>query len=241
MDSVQLRGSRQRRGRDCPAVRGASDCPQVWRTSPSQRQAAMLSIAHAYVRAAVIAFDAHHDVQLYAVPPVGAPDEHNGAFHRSLFLFVSPSARCISRPGGVKILRCQLPRINEFYASEPSDDVLPPRLPPDQEQVSLQRDAWHVIQAERDLKGGGAASASPPLLKEWLLVVERDGDSSVWPVCCIHCAPCVVSCAVHHKEPFYNPHFRLIFWLFVCADATEVVGHCQQPRRAVCVLTRRAG
>lgn len=118
-------------------------------------------------------------LQLYAAPQAGSPEDHDGAFHRSLFLFVSPSAKCIAEPGAVKVLRCQLPRANDYYAFDPSDDVLPLRLPPDQEQTSLERDAWRVVEAERDLKRGGEASAAPPLLKEWMLAVEPNLDRSV--------------------------------------------------------------
>jgi hypothetical protein len=117
-------------------------------------------------------------VQIYAVPPAGTPEDHAGAFHRSLFVFVSPSGRAICLPGGVRVLRCQLPRTNPFYDEKPADELLPPELPPADRQRSLERDAWRVLQHERDLKGTMPAASGPPMLREWAIEVEPEHGSS---------------------------------------------------------------
>ena len=49
-------------------------------------------------------------------------DEVLNAFHRSIYLFCCKKAQCVSN-GQVKVLRCQLPRANPFYAFEPSKDL----------------------------------------------------------------------------------------------------------------------
>jgi len=54
-------------------------------------------------------------LQIYC--PLDEPEE---AFHRALYVFVCQKFRC-QGPGCVKALRCQLPRQNLFYASDPRD------------------------------------------------------------------------------------------------------------------------
>ncbi|EYU46765.1 hypothetical protein ABFS82_04G011500 [Erythranthe guttata] len=67
---------------------------------------------------------------------VYAPLPENSTFHRSLFIFMCPSMACLLRDQhdqwkkhpetpsrSVKVFRCQLPRVNPFYASEaPAED-----------------------------------------------------------------------------------------------------------------------
>lgn len=72
------------------------------------------------------------------------------------------------------VLRCQLPRANAFYASEPSDQMLPPELPTAQQQLSLEQDVWRVLEAERCVKEAAAPGGTPPLLQQWLLAVEPE-------------------------------------------------------------------
>ena len=66
-----------------------------------------------------------HTLQVYA--PL---DDHPAAFHRTLFLFVSPAGERLAVPGAVRALRCQLPRDNAFYPPLPpaKGDTLPPEL-----------------------------------------------------------------------------------------------------------------
>ena len=54
-------------------------------------------------------------MQLYA--PV---DAEPAAFHRALYVFVSPHGGDLHRPGAVRIFRSQLPRDNFFYPDEPA-------------------------------------------------------------------------------------------------------------------------
>lgn len=116
-------------------------------------------------------------VQLYAVPPAGSPDDHPGAFHRSLFVFVAPTARDIGTAGGVRVFRCQLPRHNDFYAPEPSDNLLPHPLPDADACASLERDPWQVVEHERNCKPA-ALTEGVPQFREWTIEVQQDGSTS---------------------------------------------------------------
>jgi pre-rRNA-processing protein TSR4 len=65
-------------------------------------------------------------LQIYC--PIDAnPDD---AFHRSIYLFISPTGDHLATPGAVKALRCQLPRVNPFYSDQPAkeSDLLPKAL-----------------------------------------------------------------------------------------------------------------
>jgi pre-rRNA-processing protein TSR4 len=66
-------------------------------------------------------------LQIYA--PI---EDNSAAFHRTLFMFMCPSMACLRRDQheqwkhkhgnpcrSVKVFRCQLPRTNAFYSSEP--------------------------------------------------------------------------------------------------------------------------
>jgi hypothetical protein len=116
-------------------------------------------------------------MQLYAVPPAGSPDDHPGAFHRSLFVFVATTALGIGAAGGVRVFRCQLPHHNAFYAPEPSDDLLPRPLPDADVCVSLERDPWRVVEHERNCKPA-ATSDGVLQFREWTIEVQQDGSTS---------------------------------------------------------------
>lgn len=48
------------------------------------------------------------------------------AFHRTVFLFISPHGSRLGELGAARAFRCQLPRVNDFYADEPAaPDELP--------------------------------------------------------------------------------------------------------------------
>jgi len=57
-------------------------------------------------------------------------DTHPGAFHRTVYVFVSPRGDTLSQPGAVRALRCQLARRNKYYSFEPAGagEVVPPEL-----------------------------------------------------------------------------------------------------------------
>ena len=71
-------------------------------------------------------------------------DENPNAFHRTIYIFLSPDGSTLSSPEAVKAFRCQLPRKNEFYPYDPpkKDARAPPALSPSQLEASLQRDPW---------------------------------------------------------------------------------------------------
>ncbi|CAM6096376.1 unnamed protein product [Calypogeia fissa] len=75
-------------------------------------------------------------LQVYA----SSPEDEDYAFHRILFVFICPSLACLQqdelqqrkkgkRLRSVKVFRCQLPRDNPFYSSNPLDpEVIEPPL-----------------------------------------------------------------------------------------------------------------
>ena len=135
-------------------------------------------------------------MQIYAALPPDTDEDHPGAFHRAIFVFVSPTASGLTRPGGVRVLRCQLPRDNAYYDSKPSSARAPPACSPEAHEFSAQRDAWKVLDSEQaqqrhaslqsQQRSAGSheshagAEAGPALLKELEIIVEpADGASQV--------------------------------------------------------------
>lgn len=57
-------------------------------------------------------------------------DTNEDAFHRTLYLFISPEGDKLAQPGTVRALRCQLPRSNDFYSYDPpkQEQDAPPKL-----------------------------------------------------------------------------------------------------------------
>ncbi|PNW84571.1 hypothetical protein CHLRE_03g149500v5 [Chlamydomonas reinhardtii] len=102
-------------------------------------------------------------LQVYA--PVDAnPDE---GFHRALFLFISPEGSRLKEPGAVRLFRCQMPRRNAFYSSDPprDKDKFPNPLSASDADASRARDPWRSVDAERPASAtssGGPASTSSP-------------------------------------------------------------------------------
>ncbi|GAB4823697.1 hypothetical protein N2152v2_010743 [Parachlorella kessleri] len=90
--------------------------------------------------------------QLQFLLQVYAPvDANPAAFHRAVFVFVSPQGDKLSEPGAVRAYRCQLPRHNPFYPSEPptAADVRPPPLSDSDMAAALARDPWRVAEHEQ--------------------------------------------------------------------------------------------
>jgi pre-rRNA-processing protein TSR4 len=135
-------------------------------------------------------------LQVYA-PVDGLPS----AFHRALYVFISPEGGQLARAGAVRALRCQLPRRNPYYAYDPPAhaDACPPALSPAQLAAALARDPWQAARHESPAAaapaadgaagaaaaptGGGAAGGggitAPALLPELELIVEPEpGPSS---------------------------------------------------------------
>eukprot|EP00877_Chromochloris_zofingiensis_P001052 jgi/Chrzof1/10948/Cz05g18100.t1 len=111
-------------------------------------------------------------LQVYA--PV---DSNPDAFHRTIFVFVSPQGESLAQPGAVRALRCQLPRSNPYYSFHPAgdQDVLPQRLKECDRLIAADRDPWHVADAEEAVASGcEAVAAGPPLFDELELIVEPE-------------------------------------------------------------------
>ncbi|GFR41991.1 hypothetical protein Agub_g2803, partial [Astrephomene gubernaculifera] len=99
-------------------------------------------------------------LQVYAPVDANPVD----AFHRTLFLFISPEGSRLTQPGAVRLLRCQLPRNNPFYPPEPARerDKYPPLLKPSELEASRERDPfWRSVDAERPAASPSPASAGP--------------------------------------------------------------------------------
>lgn len=109
-------------------------------------------------------------MQVYA--PVEDPTGE--AFHRTIFLFVSPQGDSLATPGAVRAFRCQLPHHNRYYGLEPAllHDLTPPPLTAADEAAVVRLDPWGVAEAERqpptssssqiaNLLPGFAANAPP--------------------------------------------------------------------------------
>ena len=112
-------------------------------------------------------------LQVYA--PVEDVDH---AFHRAIFVFTTPAVQQVHRRGAVRAFRCQLPRDNAFYPSDPAPDGAPPSaLPDDLAALAASRDRWGVVARERGAQGGDAAT----LLRafpERELVVEPESEAA---------------------------------------------------------------
>ncbi|KAF8071111.1 PDCD2 [Scenedesmus sp. PABB004] len=124
-------------------------------------------------------------LQVYC-PASGCPVE---AFHRTLFLFISPRGDELAKPGAVRALRCQLRRANAFYGDAPAPEgqAAPVPLGAAEAALARERDPWRVVDAEAAIAGGAAvadaaaaAAGGVPLFAEQELVVEpepsEDGD-----------------------------------------------------------------
>jgi len=94
--------------------------------------------------------------QLYA-----ASSDEPHAFHRSIYLFISPDGSALSRPGAVRAFRCQLPRENAFYPYEPPEaDERPRGLTPAEARLAAARaPAWAEPAADAALVDPAATAA----------------------------------------------------------------------------------
>ena len=105
-------------------------------------------------------------MQIYA--PV---DDQPSAFHRSIFVFVSPHGGDLHRPGAVRAFRSQLPRDNAFYPDEPARVGGPVQELSDAQQAryDARNDRW----ADRPTDVGSVVRA-PKTFPERELVVEPE-------------------------------------------------------------------
>ena len=55
-------------------------------------------------------------------------EDSDAAFHRMLYLFLSPHSERLAGAGAARVLRCQLPRHNAYYSPDPPASRLPPPL-----------------------------------------------------------------------------------------------------------------
>jgi pre-rRNA-processing protein TSR4 len=120
---------------------------------------------------------------------VYAPDEDAGerAFHRAVFLFVSPAGDRLARGerGAARAFRCQLPRRNRYYGFDPAGEaeVVPRPLEGAELELALERDPWAVARREAAIAGGGGgggsseeATGGPEPFREMELVVEPEPE-----------------------------------------------------------------
>lgn len=113
-------------------------------------------------------------LQVYA--PV---DENPRAFHRTVFVFISVDGKKVSQsPDGVRALRCQLPRRNEYYDFEPPDegDDANRQGPRSIDTANTIRDPWNVAQHEQAVVAPGQQDApcSVALFPEFEIVIEDE-------------------------------------------------------------------
>lgn len=98
-----------------------------------------------------------------------------------LILLILPplQASMILNPHGVRVLRCQLPRRNPYYAASPAPDsqIFPDRP----REAPSHADPWGCTQ--HDLSKGASDSGQPTpfLYPEAELVVEEEASSSMDP------------------------------------------------------------
>jgi len=120
-------------------------------------------------------------MQLYAA--VDTDDPLN--FHRSILLFISPHGTLLNRPGAVRAFRCQLPRVNPYYPSEPPDkDAQPRMLTSREEHIAKRRNPRWASRTRAQALGlcaeGGAAIA-PPSADAALVEVGREARRQAYP------------------------------------------------------------
>eukprot|EP00966_Prymnesium_polylepis_P133231 3079145-Prymnesium_polylepis.1 len=73
-----------------------------------------------------------------------AINDDPAAFHRSIYLFISPQGSKLGRPGAVRAFRSQLPRSNPYYSADPPDEGDQPRTlaPADARAAELRNPRW---------------------------------------------------------------------------------------------------
>ena len=103
-------------------------------------------------------------LQVYA--PVEDVDH---AFHRAIFVFTTPAVQQVHRRGAVRAFRCQLPRDNAFYPSDPAPDGAPPSaLPDDLAALAASRDRWGVCSNGLQLNAFNPNARQTPSGEMWL-------------------------------------------------------------------------
>ena len=108
-------------------------------------------------------------LQLYA-PLEDAPH----AFHRTVYVFISPRGAQLHQPGHVVALRTQLPRANSLYPPHPPTEPLPPPLTAELHDAALRCDPWQAVHYEQHPPGErGGAPAMPAPTKVVTLLPER--------------------------------------------------------------------
>ncbi|KAK9819849.1 hypothetical protein WJX72_003204 [[Myrmecia] bisecta] len=112
-------------------------------------------------------------LQVYA--PI---DDNPNAFHRAVFVFVSPQGDQLSKAGAVRVYRCQLPRRNDYYSYKPAQkaDVVPHE--PQAQGDPPVDDPWGVVEAEAAVGRGElpAEVSGRAVFPEHELVVEPETE-----------------------------------------------------------------
>ncbi|GFH14016.1 programmed cell death 2, partial [Haematococcus lacustris] len=148
-------------------------------------------------------------LQLYAPLDDDHPNQTT-AFHRAILLFVTPKGSAVCKPGGVRALRCQLPRRNALYPYHaPGDtDLLPPA-------VQL------VVEAE-ERDSPEAEAAMSKLMMAYKDKVGQEGELSEEEL------PEEVLQQVEEAVPLEQRHFAM-FQARMALAPDQVVRYCFQP------------
>ena len=113
-------------------------------------------------------------LQLYA--PLDEGDD-TPAFHRMLYLFISPKGSRLTQPGAVRAFRCQLPRRNEHYPYEPPLDMDEPmQLDAAAAATALQRCRGFATDTASSGEAAEGGEKPPPCYTEHELVVEPEPE-----------------------------------------------------------------
>ena len=114
-------------------------------------------------------------LQLYA--PVDEANE--AAFHRTLYLFISPKGHRLHERGTVRAFRSQLPRQNEHHLFEPPlDDDAPARLSDSAAATARRRCPSFAAIDEASPAWAGSARKKVCAYKEHELVVETEPEAA---------------------------------------------------------------
>jgi pre-rRNA-processing protein TSR4 len=62
-----------------------------------------------------------HQQMIFLLQIYSPLDEPKDAFHRALYLFICRRRECVESFSAVKCIRCQLPRKNDFYSTDPDE------------------------------------------------------------------------------------------------------------------------
>ena len=112
---------------------------------------------------------------------VYAPVSGDRAFHRTIYVFISPKGSKLENRGAVRAFRSQLPRLNDFYPYEaPEDGDKPAPLPPAALAVASRRCPRFAEGAQGGGDAGGADGGSAQT-SSGAAMVDEDEEEAMRP------------------------------------------------------------